>query len=236
MDKDLILSDIAANDAFAEESALRGQPSADITKTYDVPDVTVKPKPLYDAFKRFFDIIASFVALIITLIPMCVIAAVIKSDSPGPALFNQERLGKDSRPFVMYKFRTMHLDAERNGAIWAERDDPRCTKFGRFLRKTRLDELPQFWNILKGDMSFVGPRPERACFYEEFEKYIHGFSRRMAVKPGLTGHAQVNGGYDLSPEEKIVYDIEYIKKRSVLMDVRCIVKTFQVVFTQKGAR
>lgn len=104
----------------------------------------------------------------------------------------------------------MRLDA-RKTAAWADEQDPRCTHFGQILRRTRLDELPQFYNILRGDMSFVGPRPERAYFYGEFEKYIPGFSNRLMVVPGLTGHAQVNGGYSLKPEEKIIYDMEYIE-------------------------
>ena len=130
----------------------------------------------------------------------------------------------------------MRLDAEKNGPQWADKDDPRCTRLGRILRKSRLDEIPQLWNILKGEMSFVGPRPERQCFYEEVETYTHGFSKRLLVKPGLTGYAQVNGGYELKPEEKIVYDIEYIHKQSVLMDLWCIFKTVKLVFTHEGAR
>ncbi len=130
----------------------------------------------------------------------------------------------------------MNHDAEVNGPKWADKEDKRCTRFGAFLRKTRLDELPQFWNILKGDMSFVGPRPERQYFYEQFEKYIIGFSNRLVVTPGLTGYAQVNGGYELEPEEKIVYDMEYIEKRSVLMDIKCLVKTVSLIFTHEGAR
>ena len=108
--------------------------------------------------------------------------------------------------------------------------------FGQFLRRTRLDELPQLWNILRGDMSLVGPRPERAYFYREFVTYIPGFSNRMMVTPGLTGWAQVNGGYDLRPEEKIVYDMEYIERQSVLLDVQCLLKTAALVFTHRGAR
>jgi lipopolysaccharide/colanic/teichoic acid biosynthesis glycosyltransferase len=107
---------------------------------------------------------------------------------------------------------------------------------GAKLRKSRLDELPQLFNILKGDMSIVGPRPERACFYDEFEKYIPHFRQRLTVRPGLTGHAQVNGGYDLKPEEKIVYDMEYIANRSLRMDIQCIWKTVLVVFSHDGAR
>ena len=136
----------------------------------------------------------------------------------------------------MYKFRSMCKDAERDGPRWADADDARCTRFGAFLRRTRLDELPQIWNILKGEMSFVGPRPERACFYRKFEQYIIGFSNRLTVIPGLTGYAQVNGGYDLKPEEKIIYDMVYIERRSVWMDLRCILKTVSVVLRGDGAR
>ena len=127
-------------------------------------------------------------------------------------------------------------DAEKDGPKWAERSDDRCTRFGALLRKTRLDELPQLWNILKGEMSFVGPRPERKYFYEQFEKYIVGFSNRLVVTPGLTGYAQVNGGYELAPEEKIVYDMEYIARRSIRLDLQCIVKTALLIFTHDGAR
>lgn len=117
--------------------------------------------------------------------------------------FKQERLGINGKPFMIYKFRSMRLDAEENGPQWADEQDPRCTHFGQILRRTRLDELPQLYNILRGDMSFVGPRPERAYFYREFEKYIPGFSNRLLVTPGLTGYAQVNGGYSLKPEERL---------------------------------
>lgn len=186
--------------------------------------------------KRIFDIAAAIFAGALLLIPMVIIAVLIRLDSEGPALFCQERLGKNGKPFVMYKFRSMHLDAEINGPQWADKDDERCTKLGRFLRNSRLDELPQLINILKGEMSFVGPRPERAYFYNEFEKYIPNFRDRLLVLPGLTGYAQVNGGYELAPEEKIVYDMEYIAKRSLRMDVMCILKTVGVVFSHDGAR
>lgn len=190
----------------------------------------------YLVVKRFFDFFFASIGLIILAIPMAIIALIIVLDSPGAPIFKQERLGLNGKPFVIYKFRTMHMDAEKNGPRWADREDKRCTQFGMFLRKTRIDELPQLWNILKGDMSFVGPRPERQYFYEQFEKYIVGFSNRLVVVPGLTGYAQVNGGYELKPEEKIVYDMEYIEKRSVLLDLWCIVQTFRVVFSGKGAR
>lgn len=186
--------------------------------------------------KRAFDIIASFAGGVMLLLPILVIAVLVRLDSPGPAFFRQERLGKNGKPFVMCKFRSMHLDAEKDGPKWAEKDDERCTRLGRFLRHTRLDELPQLWNIFVGHMSFVGPRPERDCFYDEFETYIPGFRDRLLVKPGLTGWAQVNGGYDLLPEEKLAYDLEYIEKRSAKMDLKCIFKTVRLVFTHEGAR
>lgn len=202
--------------------------------TVDLP--TTVPSVGYLFTKRIFDIVASFLAGVILLVPMLIIALVIRMDSPGLALFRQERLGKNGEPFTILKFRSMYLDAEVDGPQWAAVNDHRCTRVGRVLRNSRLDELPQIWNIFKGDMSFVGPRPERACFYTEFETYIPGFHNRLAVKPGLTGLAQVNGGYDLKPEEKIVYDIDYIKNQSLLLDLKCILKTVRLVFTHEGAR
>lgn len=206
------------------------------SKAYDVEAPAAAGNKGYLFLKRSFDIVLSLVLGIVLMLPMLLIAALIRIDSPGPALFRQERLGKDGKPFVILKFRSMGLDAEEAGPQWAQRNDSRCTRIGRVLRRSRLDELPQLWNILKGDMSFVGPRPERACFYEEFETYIHGFHNRLAVQPGLTGLAQVNGGYDLKPEEKIVYDMEYIEYRSVKLDLHCILMTVRLVFTHEGAR
>lgn len=205
-------------------------------EVYIVEQITVQPKYLYSAIKRCFDLVFVLVGLIVCAIPIVVIAIAIKVDSRGPIFFCQERLGLNGRPFMMYKFRSMREDAEKDGPQWAEPNDDRCTQVGIFLRKTRLDEIPQLFNILRGDMSLVGPRPERAVFYREFEQYIVGFSQRMLVKPGLTGHAQVNGGYDLLPEEKILFDIEYIKQRSVSMDLKCLLKTIIVVFSHEGAR
>ena len=190
----------------------------------------------YFLIKRLFDIAFSFLGLIVLLVPMLLITVIVMIDSPGSPIFRQERLGKDGKPFMILKFRSMRMDAEANGPQWAEEDDPRCTRLGRYLRKSKLDELPQLLNIFLGDMSFVGPRPERAYYYEKFEQYIHGFSYRLLVVPGLTGYAQVNGGYNLAPEEKIIYDIEYIEKQSVWFDLSCIIKTIGLLFTHKGAR
>lgn len=179
----------------------------------------------------------SLFALIVLLIPMLIIAVIVKLTSPGSVLYKQERLGKDGVSFEIIKFRSMYADAENNGAQWSDgENDERITPFGKFLRRTRMDELPQFAQILTGKMSPVGPRPERECFYEKFETYIHGFSERLKVKPGLTGLAQVSGGYDLRPEEKVVYDIEYIKKRSLWLDLKCILLTVRIIFSHNGAR
>lgn len=205
-------------------------------KLYQVDPVIPEVSGFYRLLKRTADIAAGLSVAVFGALPMLVIAALIKLDSKGPVIFRQERLGKDGKPFVMYKFRSMNVDAEVNGPQWAEKEDDRCTRIGCILRKTRLDELPQFFNILKGEMSLVGPRPERPYFYDEFETYIHGFRNRLVVRPGLTGWAQVSGGYDLLPEEKIVYDMEYISKMSVGMDLRCIFKTVRLIFTHEGAR
>lgn len=201
---------------------------------YHIEDLgEVKLRPLYAFVKRSFDIMFSLVSLIILAIPMLVISLFIIINSKGPVLYKQERQGKNNKTFTMLKFRTMHIDAEKDGARWSDDVDERATSVGAFLRKTKLDELPQLINILKNDMSFIGPRPERDCFIQEFETYIIGFSERMKVKPGLTGYAQVYGGYYLKPEEKIVYDIAYIKNMSVKMDIKIIAKSFAVVLFRR---
>jgi exopolysaccharide biosynthesis polyprenyl glycosylphosphotransferase len=205
-------------------------------KIYVIERVEPKKQPLYSFIKRFFDFVLSLLALAVLFLPMLIVALIIRIDSPGPAIFSQERLGKDGVPFTLYKFRTMKIDAEKDGPQWAEKNDSRCTKVGNFLRKTRIDELPQLLNVIKGEMSLVGPRPERKHFYDEFEKYIQGFSHRLAVKPGITGLAQVTGGYNLLPEEKIVYDMQYIKEMSARLDFYCVLKTVEVLFTHEGAR
>lgn len=202
----------------------------------ETPQARVAGSKGYLVFKRLADIFLATFGLLLLWLPMLIIALVIRLDSPGPAFFTQERLGKGGKPFTMVKFRSMRTDAEVNGPQWAQKNDCRCTKVGKILRKSRLDELPQLFNILKGEMSFVGPRPERACFYDEFETYIPHFRQRLLVHPGLTGLAQVNGGYELKPEEKIVFDLEYISKRSFKMDISCIWKTIKVMFSHDGAR
>ncbi|MBR2338880.1 MAG: sugar transferase [Clostridia bacterium] len=224
------------------------QPTVDQPETVILPyeadkEYTVEPlgelekKPVYDFSKRLFDVVVSLFFMILLAIPMLVIAALVWCTSKGPALYCQERLGLNGKPFNVIKFRTMVYDAEKSGARWSQGDeDTRITKVGSLLRKTRLDELPQLWCIFFGTMSFVGPRPERKVFYDQFENYIHGFRQRLMVMPGLTGWAQINGGYNLRPEEKIVYDVEYIKTRSLWLDIKIMFKTIAIVFNHEGAK
>lgn len=206
------------------------------TEEITLEKVQAEQKPVYGAFKRMFDIVVSLIVLVVLFLPMCVVAVIIKIDSKGPVIFKQDRVGKNGKEFAMYKFRTMYVDAEKDGPKWADEKDSRCTRVGRKLRLCRIDELPQFVNVLKGDMSIVGPRPEREYFYNIFEEYIHGFSQRTSVTPGITGWAQINGGYGLLPEEKILYDLDYIKNRSLSFDLLCMYKTVKVVFTHEGAQ
>lgn len=202
----------------------------------DLTPLSYSQRTGYKIFKRIFDIFFSLSGIIILWPVMVVIAVMIAADSKGKVIFKQQRLGLLGEEFMMYKFRSMIINAEQNGPKWAQQDDDRVTKIGKFIRKTRLDELPQLINILKGEMSVVGPRPERAVFYDEFDTYIDGYRKRMLVKPGLTGWAQVNGGYFLGPEKKIVYDVEYMRNYSILMDFKIIAMTCKVIFTGHGAR
>ena len=200
------------------------------TKEYEIELVgELSPKPVYEAIKRCFDIFFSGVLLILLALPMLVIGIAVKVTSPGPVFYIQERLGKNGKKFTICKFRTMILESEADAIRWSCDNDPRVTPVGRFLRKCHLDELPQLWDIFRGALSFVGPRPERQVFYDAFETYIHGFHERLKVKPGLTGLAQITGGSSMPPEEKIVCDIEYIKNRSVMLDAKILVKTLVVV-------
>ncbi len=194
----------------------------------------------YDRFKRVVDIIGSSIALIL-LFPLCALVAfLIKLTSPGPIFFTQTRVGKNSRHFDIYKFRTMKVDAEKyTGPVWALVNDNRITPIGAFLRKTHIDEIPQFLNVLLGEMSVIGPRPERPVFVEQFRKIIPEYEKRIMVKPGITGLAQVWHKYDETIEDvkkKIKYDLLYIKKMCLWTDVSIIFRTFRVVITGEGAR
>ena len=202
-----------------------------------LPKVTkISGSLFYRAIKRAFDIVSCSCALVLCAIPVAVIAVKIKQESEGPVFYAQRRIGKNGKIFKLYKFRSMYTDAEARGAQWAAEKDPRVTPLGRKLRKTRLDEVPQFWNVIKGDMSLIGPRPERPAFHEEFCKRIDGWDQRLLVKPGISGLAQVTGGYELLPKEKAVFDIRYIEKRGIVLDLSIIWKTIKTMFTGDGAR
>lgn len=190
----------------------------------------LKAKRLLDLF--FAMLIGIFVA------PVIILAAIIvKLESKGPIFFIQERIGEGNRKFNIVKFRSMTTDAEKNGPQWASKNDNRVTKFGKIMRATRIDELPQLWNVLRGEMSFVGPRPEREFFIQQLEKEIPYYNLRHTVKPGLTGWAQVMYPYGASVEDayrKLQYDLYYIKHHSIPFDVKVLLKTVTIVIFGKG--
>jgi exopolysaccharide biosynthesis polyprenyl glycosylphosphotransferase len=190
----------------------------------------------YPYIKRFLDILLSLLALPIAIPIILIFAIIIKLETPGPAFFLQERVGLHGKYFKVIKLRSMGVNAEKNGAQWATKNDPRVTKVGAFIRKTRIDELPQLFNVLKGDMSLIGPRPERPMFTAQFNEEIPGFIDRLQVKPGITGWAQVNGGYDITPREKLELDRYYINNMSFWLDLKIILKTIKVCLTGDGAR
>ncbi|HDR4465113.1 TPA: sugar transferase [Bacillus cereus] len=191
---------------------------------------------IYFMLKNTADFLIALLGLVILSPILLLFVLAIKLESNGPAFFLQERVGLNGRVFNIIKLRSMYIDAEKNGAQWAKKNDARVTKIGAFIRRTRIDEIPQLINMLKGDMSLVGPRPERPIFTEQFNKEIPGFKNRIVVRPGITGWAQVNGGYDISPKEKLEFDIYYIKNLNLFMDVKIIFKTIKVIFTGEGAR
>lgn len=192
---------------------------------------------LFNVAKRIFDVLVSLVISPILIIIIIIAAIFIKLDSDGPAFYFQERLGRHSKKFNIYKLRSMKVDAESGtGSVWAEKDDPRITKVGKVIRKYRIDELPQFMNVIKGDMSIIGPRPEREDLTEEFVKTIPDFKRRLVVKPGITGLAQISGGYDISPKDKLYYDIKYIENLSAVNEIRILLGTVKVILTGDGSR
>lgn len=189
--------------------------------------------------KRGLDVTLALAGLVLSLPVMAIIAVLVKLDSRGPVLFRQERVGQNGRVFVLKKFRSMRTDAESSGAVWAAKGDRRVTRVGRFIRRTRLDELPQFFNVLVGDMSFIGPRPERPEFVRMLQRQIPFYMERHSVKPGITGWAQVRCQYAASVEdslEKLQYDLYYIKNLSSFLDLVILVSTIQVVLFARGSR
>lgn len=189
--------------------------------------------------KRLLDVTMAGSLALLTLPVMAVSAIIIKFESPGPIFYKQERIGQGSEPFKVVKFRSMCQDAEKDGAVWAQKNDSRVTKFGSFIRKVRIDELPQLWNVLKGEMSLVGPRPERQVFIDELVKEIPYYNVRHGVKPGVTGWAQVCYPYGASKEDalkKLEYDLYYIKNISIALDLLVIFHTVKTVLFGKGGR
>jgi sugar transferase (PEP-CTERM system associated) len=192
-----------------------------------------------DALKRLTDIVISLAALIVCLPVLLIAMAMVRLESSGPVIFRQQRVTRGGRIFWLYKLRSMRMDAERNGAKWADKNDPRITKVGAFMRRTRLDEIPQLINILKGDMSIVGPRPERPCFVEELSKQLSLYHLRHTVRAGLTGWAQINYHYGASFEDsqrKLEYDLFYIKNFSLLRDWAIMLQTLRVILWPDGVR
>lgn len=190
----------------------------------------------YENIKSSIEFIFSLLLLIIA-VPICILACIaIYVELRVNPIYTQKRVGLNGRVFKIYKLRSMYIDAEKDGPKWASENDERITKVGRIIRKTRIDELPQLVNILKRDMSFIGPRPERPEFIKEFIKYIPDFNDRLLVKPGITGWAQVNGGYSLTPKEKLEFDKYYIKNSGFKLDLLILIKTIIVIFTRHGAR
>jgi exopolysaccharide biosynthesis polyprenyl glycosylphosphotransferase len=195
---------------------------------------------LFRAFKRAFDVSVVLALTIATLPLMLMTALLIKLESPGPVLYRQERTGLHGKSFTVFKFRSMAVDAEVAGKPqWAQQRDPRVTRVGAFIRASRIDELPQLFNVLRGEMSMIGPRPERPVFVDELSKVIPFYNHRAYVKPGLTGWAQVNYPYGASVEdarEKLAYDLYYVKNRGVLLDLVILLSTVRVVLFREGAR
>jgi sugar transferase (PEP-CTERM system associated) len=195
---------------------------------------------LTDKIKRAFDVTLSLIGLSLSAPLMGLAAAAIKLDSPGPIFFQQERVGQDGGVFMLYKFRSMFVDAERmTGPVWASEDDPRTTRVGRILRKIRLDETPQMFNVLLGDMSFIGPRPERPVFVNQLKEQIPFYVLRCSVKPGITGWAQVRYQYGSTVEdsmEKLQYDLYYVKNVSVFLDMLVLLNTIRTVLFSRGGR
>jgi lipopolysaccharide/colanic/teichoic acid biosynthesis glycosyltransferase len=210
-----------------------------------------------EALVRVANVAVAILALVLLSPLIALIALSVKIDSRGPILYRQLRVGLDrrhlrdlvddtgrrasdlgGRPFLIYKFRTMSLNAElESGPVWAEKDDVRTTRVGDLLRKTRLDEIPQFWNVLRGEMSVVGPRPERPIFVRQLRREIAEYRFRNRVRPGITGWAQINQGYDRDVQDvrsKVGYDLEYVRNQSLWFDLVIMLKTLPVMFTRRG--
>lgn len=214
------------------ELVMRKVPLDDLEEAWFLENL-INQQKFYDQLKRAGEFLFALLLEIVLLPLEILIALIIKITSPGPVIYKQVRIGRNGRQFILYKFRTMPTDAEKDGAKWADHNDRRATTFGNILRKSHLDELPQLVNIIKGELSFVGPRPERPEFVKILKEKIPYYEIRLLVKPGVTGWAQINYHKDTTPEdvkEKLQYDIYYIKNRSIILDLAIILKTIKSFF------
>lgn len=219
------------------ENLTKKIPLTAINQVWFLENISQRDKGFYGLFKRIFDFIFALGLLIATLPLWMIIAIVIKNESPGPVFVKQIRIGQGGKPFRLTKFRSMIKDAEKDGPKMTQKNDKRVTKFGRFMRRTRLDELPQLWNVVKGEMSFIGPRAERPEFHQDLKDRIPFYQERYLTKPGLSGWAQINHGYTSSIEdnfEKIQYDLYYVKNRSLFFDLSIILKTINIILRGGG--
>jgi len=199
---------------------------------FERPADRPKHAPLALALKRAFDVTVSASALAIGAPALLAIAAAVKLESRGPALYTQTRVGLNGVPFTILKFRSMQIDAESGGVRWATRDDPRATRLGGLLRRSCIDEVPQLWNVLRGDMSLIGPRPERPVFVREFRNTIQDYDLRHTMRPGLSGWSQVNGlRGDVSIGARTQADVDYVRRFSLALDARIFLRTFVIVVT-----
>jgi lipopolysaccharide/colanic/teichoic acid biosynthesis glycosyltransferase len=244
----------AARRALTESTISGSVRPPELRLVVDALDEVV-PAERSELVSRIVNVSIAVVALILLAPLMAVVALLIKLTSPGPALYSQIRVGVDRRfrekgsddrrlheyggkPFRMYKFRSMTVNAEPDGkAVWAKKEDPRVTPIGKIMRKTRIDELPQLWNVIKGDMNIVGPRPERPTIFAELRKDIPQYSMRQRVKPGLTGWAQINQAYDACIDDvrsKVSYDLEYIRRQNLVEDLKIMSLTLPVMLLRRG--
>jgi exopolysaccharide biosynthesis polyprenyl glycosylphosphotransferase len=219
------------------ERVMRRASLDDVDESWFLFDRPLRARRTYAAIKRITDVVAGLLGSLLVCLIVPIIALLIRLDDGGPVFFHQERVGRGRKPFLIWKFRTMRVDAEADGPVWAAPDDVRVTRIGRLLRRTRLDELPQFFNVLKGDMALVGPRPERPQFVRVLERAVPFYQRRHLMRPGITGWATVRFGYGDTVTDKWrshEYDLYYLKHRSPLLDLEILARTVVVMVLRKG--
>jgi exopolysaccharide biosynthesis polyprenyl glycosylphosphotransferase len=219
------------------ERVMRRASLDDVDESWFLFDRPLRARRTYAAIKRITDVVAGLLGSLLVCLIVPLIALLIRLDDGGPVFFRQERVGRGRKPFLIWKFRTMRVDAEADGPVWAALDDARVTRIGRLLRRTRLDELPQFFNVLRGDMALVGPRPERPQFVRVLERAVPFYQRRHLMRPGITGWATVRFGYGDTVTDKWrshEYDLYYLKHRSPLLDLEILARTVVVMLMRKG--